>query len=232
VTRLSLPSRRTCWSFLGLAALGACTLTPDESKSGTLGNGSFSYDCINAQDPYCPDASTLDMQPFPSAIAYGGRFNLTYTPTDPTTYPSVTIQPVSSDFFVSQGDVFGALRVGTPWFVAYTQDGKVVDLTSVTVAPIAAVQVADTAAGSADLVGTTHTFGATAQGALGQPLAGEVLYSWSSSDPSVAAIQYPNGQTSPASTMNVFLAHEGRATITAWTSTAQGSVVVDVVGVQ
>jgi hypothetical protein len=216
--------------FVALA-LGACSTAPDESKAGTLGNGAFSYECINAQDPSCPDPAALAPQTFPSAIAFGGRFSLAYTPTDATAYPNVTIQAVSTDFFVSDGNVFGALRVGTPWFIAYAQDGTVLDLTYVTVDPIASLQVADTLRSAPDLPGTTHTFGATAQGALGQPLAGDVLYSWRSSDPGVIAIQSPSGQatSSTASTASVLLAHAGTATLTAWTSTAQGSVIVNVV---
>jgi hypothetical protein len=218
------------WPFVALA-LGACSAAsaPTDTKAGTLGNGSFSYDCLDARDPSCANASTLDQGTFPSAIAFGGRFGLTYTAAQPTTYPNVSVQPVSSAFFASDDNTFGAIRVGTPWFVAFTQEGTVLDLTSVTVAPIASVQVTDTTPAPApDVAGTTHTFGATAQGALGQPLAGEVLYTWSSSDPSIAAIQSTNGSTSPSSTVSVLLEQGGTATLTAWTSTTQGSITVDV----
>jgi hypothetical protein len=207
--------------------LGACSVTPDESKVGTLGHGVFTYDCISAQDPYCP-TDVLDEQPFPSAIAFGGRFNLTYEPSDVTAYPNVAIQAVSADYFVNQGNVFGALRVGTPWFVAFAQDGTALDLTPVKILPIAGVQITDTSVLPLEVAGTTHTFGAAAMGALGQPLAGEVLFTWSSSDPSVAAIQNANGEVSPSSSASILLVRSGTATITAATSTAQGAIVLNV----
>jgi hypothetical protein len=210
--------------LLAIGGLGSCS--PDESKTGTLGNGVFSYDCIDSQDPNCPNAAALDQQPFPSAIAFGGRFSLTYTPTDRTMYPNVTVGSVSSDFFASQGEVFGALRVGTPWFVALSQDGKVLDITPVNVAPIASVRVTDVSSSQPGFVGTMHTFAAVAEGGLGQPLAGAVLYSWTSSDPTVAAIQSAAGDTSPSSSVSVLFAGAGQATLTARTTTAQGSVLV------
>jgi hypothetical protein len=207
--------------------LSACSYVPNESKSGTFGNGNFSYVCINSQDPSCPNSSGFE-QPFPSAIAFGGRFSVTYTPSEPTSYPNVDIEPVSSDFFESDGEVFGALRVGTPSFVALTQDGTVLDFTSVTVEPIAAIQVSDTTPALGPYaVGTTRTYGATAQGSLGQTLAGDVPYSWTSSDPSVVAVQTPDDQAA-SSRVNVLLQHGGTATLTAFTSTAQGSIVVNV----
>ena len=207
--------------------LSACDQVPDESKSGTLGKGNFSYVCINSGDPSCPDSSGFE-QPFPFAVALGGRFSVVYTPSDPTAYPNVDIEAVSSDFFESDGNVFGALRVGTPWFVAFTQDGTVLDFTSVTVQPIATVQVSDTTPSPGPyVVGSTRTYGATAQGALGQTLAGDVAYSWASSDPNVVAVQTPDGQTA-SSTVNVLLQHGGTAMLTAFTTTAQGSIVVNV----
>jgi hypothetical protein len=118
--------------------------------------------------------------------------------------------------------------VGSPWFVAFAQNGTVLDLTPVTIQPIAGVVVTDATALPVDIAGTTHAFGATAIGALGQPLAGEVLFVWSTSNPNVAAVQYPNGQVSPSSSARVLMVHSGTATITASTSTAQGSVVLNV----
>ena len=210
-------------SVLLALLLSACTYVPNESKSGTFGKGNFSYVCINSQDPSCPDSSGFE-QPFPTAIAFGGRFSVTYTPTDPTAYPNVDIEPVSTDFIESDGATFAALRTGTPSFVALTQDGLVLDFTSVGVDPIAAIQVSDTTpALGRYIVGTTHTYGATARGALGQTLAGDVPYSWTSSDPSVASVQ-----TGDSSTADVLLQHGGTATLTAFTSTAQGSIVVNV----
>ena len=66
-----------------LIAAAACSVAPDESHQvGTLSNGSFQYQCIMNQDPFCPMGSVLGPRPFPTGIAVGGRFSLSYTPTD------------------------------------------------------------------------------------------------------------------------------------------------------
>jgi hypothetical protein len=80
-----------------------------------------------------------------------------------------------------------------------------------------------------DVAGTTHTFAAIAHDADGTPLAGDVLYSWASSDPSVLSI-VGTGAESLSDSVTVEYVAGGTAALYAWTSTAQGSITLTVPG--
>lgn len=206
-------------------AAAACALPTNDTKAGALDNGQFSYNCIDGTDPACPDAGGLSGQPFPAAVALGGRFTLSYEPWQPRDTPNFTVQAVSNDFFANEGSGFQALRIGTPWFVVLSQIGAV-DMASLSVRPISTVQVIDTTR-SAATAGRTHVFRAAALGALSEPLAGSVAYQWTTSDANVLAIQNVGGSALPSSTVTVLLG-PGTATLTATSSTAAGSLLVTV----
>ena len=90
---------------------------------------------------------------------------------------------------MSQGQNFTAIRSGQPSFVAETPQGTILDFTKVDVEPISSsIQVAETTPSftSTDV----HSYTATAEGAVDEPLAGVVKYEWCGHRPkSVLAIQ-------------------------------------------
>jgi hypothetical protein len=222
------------WFPLTLAAAAGCAVVPDEAQPGALGNGSFTYQCINSEDSFCPNGGQLTggggvgsaLRPFPT-VALGGRFSIAYFANDPSTYPSAAVQSVSSDFFKASGKDFAALRPGSPWFVAQMPNGEVLDIAGIDVAPIAAIQITDTSAGVPGVVGATRTFSATPQDGFQQSLAGVVLFVWTTSDPSVLSLP-PDGV--PVSSVQVLLAKAGTATLSATSQGVSASVRVTVVG--
>src|SRR5580658_435817 len=104
------PTRRT----LVVAALGlwGCYFVaePVREEEGALGNGDFFYTCVSPQDPAC---AANEQPAFPSEIAFGGRFGLTYS-------GGLTVQPASTNWLLQDGTdgSFSALRVGQPWVLA------------------------------------------------------------------------------------------------------------------
>jgi hypothetical protein len=224
---MTLSSPRRCFvggagCGLAILALTACapTSTPNE-QVGTLGNGTFNYACISNDDPECPNALGTTPATFPT-IALGGTFSITYTSTN-SSDPSATVMAVSPSFFANQGEDFTAILTGTPSFVAETPAGAVLDYTTVTVASINSISVSDTTRVSSE---PYHSYLATAMGAVNEPLGGRVLYTWSSSDPSVLTLQ--GGQETPSSSVHVVWLKNGTATLTATSGTVSGSLSINV----
>jgi hypothetical protein len=207
-----------------LPAALAAGCAPQEEQGGTLDNGNFNYACVSTDDPECPDDVSDTPTAFPT-IALGGTFSLTYTSTN-SSYDEVTVLAVSPDFFLSQGQNFTAIRTGGPGFFAETPQGTIIDYTQVDVEPISSIQIADTTQSfsSSDV----HTYTATAEGSIDEPLGGLVKYEWASSDPSVLAIQ--GGQMYPSPTVNAVFLKNGHATLTAKSADTTGSLNVDVSG--
>lgn len=232
--------------LLLVAALAFTACGPIEEEEGALGNGDFYYACTGLQDPACPPPQTAEQEsdqtlPFPSEIALGGTFGLSYGSGSWLLGTSGNVEQVSSDWISSDvaGGSFTARRVGEPWVIALDADGGLVDMLQLTIVPAAAITV-----GPARqpiyliwtppppmpyVAGTTHTYAATALDANGSPLAGDVAYSWATSDPSVVAI-VNGGLGSPSDTVTVEYVAGGTATLYAWTSTAQGSTTLTVPG--
>jgi hypothetical protein len=221
----SYEARLCAWAVpVALAATFAAGCAPQEEQGGTLDNGNFNYACVSKADPECPDDLSDSPTAFPT-IALGGTFSLTYTPTN-ASFSEATVLAVSPDFFLSQGQNFTAIRSGRPSFIAETPQGTILDFTQVDVEPISSIQVAETTPSftSTDV----HTYTATAEGAVDEPLAGVVKYEWASSDPSVLAIQ--GGQAYPSSSVNAVFLKDGHAQLTAKNGDIMGSINVDVSG--
>jgi hypothetical protein len=184
---------------LGVAI--ACACGPiDESKSGNLGNGTFAYGCISGNDPFCPSSSFVlsPDNPFPTQIALNAAFTLTYFPNDCLncpSYPTVEVLAVSPDFIGTEEGPplqYTALRPGTPWFYVQVPGQQILDITSINVEEIAGIRVTNTAGVTAqsftETVGSTDTFSAQALDSSSLSLAGDVVYAWSSTDPSVLTV--------------------------------------------
>jgi hypothetical protein len=206
--------------WLASLAFTACAPTPTpNAQVGTLGNGSFNYACISDDDPDCTLGTTPAAIP---TIALGGTFDITYASTN-SSDPTATVLAVSPEYFVNQGESFTAILTGTPSFVAETPAGAVLDYTTVTVASIDSIVVSDTTAGSSE---PYHSYLATAMGAVNEPLGGHVLYTWTSSDPSVLTLQ--GGQETPSSSVHVVWLKNGTATLTATSGSVSGSLSINV----
>jgi hypothetical protein len=242
-------------AFLAVAlALTACGPPPGEieEQEGTLGNGAFFYYCVSWQDPACAAVEALDPDttlPFPSTIAYGGTFQLAYGPSEvglngqpyQPDWGDELPAPVSSDWLVAaDAGVFTATRAGRPWMVVVDDDGGLKDMLPVDVAPISSITfhpakpappmyaTGPTPAAGPNVVGGMLTMAATARDASGDPMGGDVLYSWASSDPSVLGLMGDLG--SPSDTVTVQFLAAGTATLYAWTSTVQGTTTLTVTG--
>jgi hypothetical protein len=230
-----------------LAAFALTACGPIEEEEGVLGNGEFVYTCVGGQDPSCAaivtSTGSTQSLPFPSKIAFGGRFGVEYS-TEPGSLWGVPgyVQSASADWlpYDAAGGAYTATRVGHPWVVATDSDGGLKDMVSLTIAPIASITIAAAQAPTRVIqfeptpspmpyvAGTTHTFAATALDPDGTPLAGDVLYSWASSDPSVVSIV--GGAGSPSDSVTVDYVAGGTAALYAWTATAQGSTTLTVPG--
>jgi hypothetical protein len=214
---------RTAWCSAGLASLLlAAACAPQEQQQGTLGDGSFAYACVSTADPECPDDLSDTPTAFPT-LALGGTFSLTYTANDGT---SAVVSPASPDFFVAEGQTFTAIRTGTPGFIAQTPSRQIIDFTEVTVEEVQSVHVTDTTDSFGDT--SMHTYTGTAIGTLDEPLAGVVLYDWTTSDPSV--LDFQGGQDLPSNSIVAVYRKHGTATLTAKTGNAAGSINVNVSG--
>jgi hypothetical protein len=189
-------------SLAALLAVAACG--PIEEEEGALGNGDFYYLCGGLQDQACPPPQTAESEadetlPFPPEIALGGTFGVSYGNGNWLLGTHGTVEQVSGDWIASAGSSgnFTAERVGNPWLIALDGDGGLLDLLEVNVVPVASITVGParqpiyilfTPPAMADVAGTTHAYAATALDAHGSPLAGDVAFSWASSDPSVIVI--------------------------------------------
>ena len=239
--RIKPAQRALLFAALALTACG-----PVEEEEGVLGNGSFYYQCVSWQDPSCAAVNSIQLGtpaqlPFPSEIALGSHFAMAYEAQGAWTDSNV--QAASRDWlpYASGGGYFTAARAGTAWVVALDSDGGLQDMLSLTIVPVASITIG-TAKPPVSLLqfgpmplpmsgvaGTTYTFAATALDDDGNALAGDVQYSWATSDPNVIAIVTADLQ-SPSDTATVQYVAGGTATLYAWTSTAQASVTLTVPG--
>jgi hypothetical protein len=201
-------------SLVGAFAAG-CSAAPGTTRTGQLGNGTFSYKCLDASDAACP---TKDADPtqFPDGIAVGGRFKLLYTPK--ATVEEVgtpRLAPVSFDFLTGAGDEFTAVAPGTGGIVARAStNGDVVDYLGVKIKPITSIKLVDLANNvPAPQVqvdrGRQLSFVSQAMGGTTR-LAGAIEYTWIISSPSVLALDQGN----PTARMSITAKLGGKATIT------------------
>jgi len=97
-------------ALFGQISLVAATLgVVGCSTTSALDNGTFTYECVSVPGGSCAGGSSI-----PTTIPLGTQFKLTYAATATVTYPTVTVSPVSTDFFSVQNGVWTALRSGSP----------------------------------------------------------------------------------------------------------------------
>jgi hypothetical protein len=191
--------------WLGLAALvaagcGGSTIEPP-GTIGELGQGTFRYSCIEDGDPVCNTTSAVDSIKVsgdlglkgeaPSAIAVGGRFDLTYfgdTRTDDGELLLVKTQPARPDKVRSLGG-FEITTPGVHAFLARSPKGIVADFIQVKALVPQALDVwldkQRVQAIQLEL-GQEKTIAVVPHDGTGVALAGAFPYSWSVSGTAVA----------------------------------------------
>ena len=111
-------------AFFGIIlTIAAAIATASCSTPSALGNGTFNYECVATPGASCSGGSSS-----PSTLPVGAQFKLTYTASTPSTYPSVAVDPVSTNFFRVQNGVWTALLPGSPAAYA-TAGGLALDYT-------------------------------------------------------------------------------------------------------
>ncbi len=200
-----------------LALLAGCSSlgNPDGSKPGDLGNGAFTYRCVDPSDPTCPEGVTTASD-FPTAVAVAGRFGIDYYPKGSTQQINARVFPVSHTYFGGTGDQFTALKAGSGGIMARAADtGDVLDYLPVKILPVERLSLLDTGANvpAADVsvkIGRQVTYRVRAQGSTQQTLAGAIDYIWAVSDANVLTLDQGN----PTSEMTVTAKAAGTAQLT------------------
>jgi len=207
MTSLSLTSR----SLLALLACGAvaftagCSLSDSGSKPGELGNGGFYFSCDDAVacSRYSNDASK-----FPEAVAVGSTFAVRFVPksnsgldihfNESATDRGLTVAPIS-EVYVSRGAKgLAAVKTGYATLASRDAAGVFVDYVVLRVAKPDALVVYSADATSTSTpahvdsielsAGDRRTYRALAQQNKAD-LAGSLQIEWTSSNPSVAAVE-------------------------------------------
>ena len=174
---------------VGLALLlPACSFEPDAdgspSTEGELGSLEFNYVCVQESDRACEATGGNYDGPFPSRIAVGAFFGLTVQGAE-------VIAPETSAV-TFELDAFAVHETGNQVFFAVNTNKEVLDLLHIYVAAVEEIRVTADDAPAADVLffdaDESRTFRASSFDGLGSPLAGSLVYSWVSQDPSVVAV--------------------------------------------
>jgi hypothetical protein len=227
-------NRRTL-GFLLVAAAALAGCGPLGSP-GSLSKGAFAYVCTSNSgmvDAGCT-SSFLTSSDVPASIAVGTHFDLQYGAVFDSDAPIVTsLAPVSPSLLAGEPSLdagatgFRFTSPGTVAILAHAADGSVVDFLHVTGVAIDHVSLQDPVGQGVtpfQVPAGGATLRAVPQGSIGQQLAGQMAYTWSSSDPTVATVQGGgNGVT-------ILPAGPGKATISVQVLGKQASVDVTVVG--
>lgn len=212
---------------LALAFVAGCTSmgSPDGSKPGDLGNGAFTYKCLDPSDPTCPEGGDTTAADFPTAVAVGGRFGIDYFPKDSSQQINARVFPVSKKYFGGTGDQFTAISAGSGGIVARAADtGDVLDYLPVKILDISRLSLIDLGANvpAADVsvkIGRQMTYRVRAQGSTQQTLAGAIDYQWTVTDATVLTLDQGN----PTSEMTITAKAAGTAQLTVSYTPVDGS---------
>jgi hypothetical protein len=234
--RASAPGRagRLVAAAATLVALAGCDGNFDPSRvEGELGRGDFKYECVSPTDVACQPLCTTIFNchapstneqalAFPSRIAVGGLFSLSYVHEGGAASSRYRVTPASpswvdtaagaSPSVGSADETFVAKRVGQLAFLARNEAGHVADLLHVEFVPLHHLEVNDFGAVTTTIhlePGGAVVLHAFPQGVDGRLLGGALSYAWSSSDEAVAllAVDSASGQ------VNVEAKAAGTATV-------------------
>lgn len=222
------PFRTLLCTSLALALAG-CAASDSASRAGDLGRGTFRYACTSTDDAVCASGTTDRNFDFPTAISVGGRFTLTFTPTDGS--GNYALKPASTEFLSDDSvALFRAKKAGRVAVVARsTANGKAADLTYVRIAQPTKIRIL----GDKDVavlpkvtlkVGEELTLRGEAKGSLDETLGGSVDYDWAVSDASVLELR----AASPVRRMTIRAAKAGASKLEVKIGETASSVDVEV----
>lgn len=199
--------QRTTMVWCSAVLLCACTSGRDTpGTSGQLGEGQFTYECEDETgDPVCNQGSGLDRsqvdadlgrdQELPRAVAVGAIFDVRYSgdiTTDDLDRLSLTVESSNTDEVQQASDGFVIDAAGRYPFLARDREEKIVaDFIYMTAADPDALELWH---GGQPVTAIDMTAGEDTElavlsvDAAGHALAGSLVFSWSSSDESLAAI--------------------------------------------
>lgn len=208
------------WAF-AFMALSSCGSADDQT--GNLGNGSFSYVCVSADDPACANATggtgTTGASPsnFPAAVASGAHFKVTYQANDSTQGGDPSLKPVAPEYIsaLSADGSLTALKPGIDDLVARSSvNGLVFDYTEIVISPISSLAVTSAGAPLPTTVqlsvSGSERLVASVLGPHNEQLAGGIDYTWTSSDPTIVSL----GEGNPTALNDVTGVKAGNATLT------------------
>ncbi len=200
---------------VGVALMGtACSAgDPGTGSLGELGEGVFTYHCIDDGDAVCNvtaavNTAEVDFElgldgEIPAAVAVGARFDLTFfgdVTTDDGEIIFVETVPASREH-VRTGGGFMIESPGTYAFLARSPKGYVADFTHITAVPASDFDVwhAEQRVSSISLVtGRETDLAVVPRDATGMALAGALPYAWHSSDESVVRVAAAGTVGTPA----------------------------------
>lgn len=168
---------------LGLASLlllPACEDSPPGTQ-GELGQGSFTYECLSAEDVGCFNAP-YDGAELPVGIAVGSKFDLNFHG------ETARIVSGSESLAEAVSDGFRARAPGTVAMLAEaTARDRVVDFVHLDLVDVADLELSGEGTDGEDplLVGNHWEWTASPKSDEGTALAGTLLCTWTSSDTSV-----------------------------------------------
>jgi hypothetical protein len=192
---------KTC-HVAALAALASAAAGCLPSTPGDLSSGQFTYFCADDTDMACRN-DVFSASTVPSDIAVGASFELSFDHAprlfgkDPP--PIRGLEPASAAMLVphvaKNGDAFGFsfAAPGAAAVLARSSDLSIDDFIHLRGVALDHVEVQDdlglSVGTSLSITGLPVTVTAMPKGALEQPLAGALAYTWTSSDESVLTIQ-------------------------------------------
>ena len=193
-----------------LLFLAACTPVGDSAVRGELGRGTFQYTCDSSTRD-CADGIAVD---FPTRVAVGTRFGLSYEPFEGTARLDA-LEPSSPDLLEVRDYAWRALRPGTVGLMSRPPQGELHDYTFVKLEQAAGVRFFTAPAGqggtgtdAADpstrsvawhqlgdelVLGSQSTVALVAEpeGADGAALAGEPLLDFECDEPGIVNLIRP-----------------------------------------
>lgn len=185
-------------------AIGCSSLADSSSKPGELGNGGFYFSCSDAVacSKYSNDASK-----FPSAVSLGSTFSVRFVPkpsdglavhfNEAAPDRGITVQPVGEHYLSRGPSGLAAVKVGFATLTSRDAQGQLVDYVVVRIAKpdalvIYAADTSSTTPAPVDTIdltrGERRAFRAFAQEKV-SALAGTLQVEWTSSNPSVVAVE-------------------------------------------
>jgi hypothetical protein len=168
-----------------LPALMGCDDDESGSLPGEIGNNHFFYVCSTIDDAHCRDGLTG----FPEKIAVGGSFELPARDDDGDT---LTVRSASPVMVTPLDQEFRFRRAGFNAFLAF-DFGEFVDFAHVEAVPVDDILVVDSFGRSESTLtlvgGERTTMTAVPIDAVGDTLAGSLVYRWASDDDSVVDVE-------------------------------------------